>query len=125
MTTKKSLIILDELTIFDNYEFLSKDSTVVIAVDFRTHKKLEEKKISHELLDDYLQNEERKKLYDFILSKYSWFDNLSQKRNYEFKNINILSLMSPLEFHEFLLSILIPLSSIKHKVFIRGLSTFS
>ena len=114
MTTKKSLIILDELTIFDNYEFLSKDSTVVIAVDFRTHKKLEEKKISHELLDDYLQNEERKKLYDFILSKYSWFDNLSQKRNYEFNNINILSLMSPLEFHEFLLSILIKFSSIKN-----------
>ena len=40
LDNKKSLIILDELTIFDNYEFLSKDSTVVIAVDFRTHKKL-------------------------------------------------------------------------------------
>ena len=114
MTTKKSLVILDELTIFDNYEFLSKDSTIVIAVDFRTHKKLEEKKISHELLDNYLQNEERQKLYDFILSKYNWFDNLSQKRNYEFKNINILSLMSPLEFHEFLLSILIKFLSIKN-----------
>ena len=114
MTTKKSLIILDELTIFDNYEFLSKDSTIVIAVDFRTHKKLEEKKISHELLDNYLQNEERQKLYDFILSKYSWFDNLFQKKNYEFNNINILSLMSPLEFHEFLLSILIKFLSIKN-----------
>ena len=114
MTTKKSLIILDELTIFNNYEFLSKDSTVVIAVDFRTHKKLEEEKISHELLDDYLQNEERKKIYDFVLSKYRWFDNLSHKRNYEFNNINILSLMSPLEFHEFLLSILIKFSSIKN-----------
>ncbi len=114
MTIKKSLIILDEFTIFNNYEFLSKDSAVVIAVDFRTHRKLEEKKISHELLDDYLQNEERQKLYDFLLSKYSWFENLSQKQNYEFNNINILSLMSPLEFHEYLLSILIKFLSIKN-----------
>ncbi len=114
MTSKKSLVILDELTTFDNYEFLSKDNTIVIAVDFKTHTKLEEKKISHELLDDYLPNQERQKLYDFVLSKYNWFDNLSQKGNFEFNNVNILSLMSPLEFHEFLLSVLIKFSSIKN-----------
>ena len=114
MTTKRTLVILDKSIQLDDYESLLSDNNKIIVLDFETHKKLEKKNILHELLDDYLENNERQKLYDLTLSKYRWYDNLSKKINYEVDNINILSLMSPLEFHEFLLSILIKFSSIKN-----------
>ena len=90
------------------------ENTTFVAADYETHKKLADSNTKHELLDNYLQKKERLELYDFVLSKYTWYENLSRKSDFEFNNINILSLMSPLEFHEFILTVLIKLFSIKN-----------
>ena len=103
MIIKNSLIILDKSTQFDDFEILSSNNVKVIAIDYETHQKLEKKNISHDLLDDYLEKNQREKLYDYVLTKYTWYDKLSRKKDFEYNNINILSLMSPLELHEFLL----------------------
>ncbi len=114
MTIKNSLIILDKSTQFDDFQILSSNNVKVIAVDYETHQKLEKKNISHDLLDDYLEKNQREKLYDYVLTKYTWYDKLSRKKDFEYNNINILSLMSPLELHEFLLTVLIKFFSIKN-----------
>ena len=85
----------------------------IIAVDYETHTKLVNSNKKHELLDNYLEENERIDLYNFVLSKYDWYKNLSDNSKFEFNKINILSLMSPLEFHEYVLGVLIKLQSIK------------
>ena len=90
------------------------ENTTFVAADYETHKKLADSNTKHELLDNYLQKKERLELYDFVLSKYTWYENLSRKSDFEFNSINILSLMSSLEFHEFVLTVLIKLFSIKN-----------
>ena len=114
MKAKKSLIILDSSIQFDEFKKFSMENTTFVAADYETHKKLTDSNTKHELLDNYLQKKERLELYDFVLSKYTWYENLSRKSDFEFNNINILSLMSPLEFHEFILTVLIKLFSIKN-----------
>ena len=114
MTIKNSLIILDKSTQFDDFQILSSNNVKVIAVDYETHQKLEKKNISHDLFDDYLEKNQREKLYDYVLTKYTWYDKLSRKKDFEYNNINILSLMSPLELHEFLLTVMIKFFSIKN-----------
>jgi len=104
---KKSLVILDSSIQFDEFKKFSMENTTFVAADYETHKKLTDSNTKHELLDNYLQKKERLELYDFVLSKYTWYENLSRKSDFEFNNINILSLMSPLEFHEFILTVLI------------------
>ena len=116
MKAKKSLIILDSSIQFDEFKKFSMENTTFIAADYETHKKLADSNTKHELLDNYLQKKERIELYDFVLSKYTWYENLTRKSDFEFNNINILSLMSPLEFHEFVLTVLIKLSSIKNVI---------
>ena len=116
MKAKKSLIILDSSIQFDEFKKFSMENTTFIAADYETHKKLVDSNTKHELLDNYLQKKERIELYDFVLSKYTWYENLTRKSDFEFNNINILSLMSPLEFHEFVLTVLIKLSSIKNVI---------
>jgi len=114
LKAKKSLVILDSSIQFDEFKKFSMENTTFIAADYETHKKLADSNTKHELLDNYLQKKERVELYDFVLSKYTWYENLTRKSDFEFNNINILSLMSPLEFHEFILTVLIKLSSIKN-----------
>ena len=116
MKAKKSLVILDSSIQFDEFKKFSRENTTFVAADYETHKKLVDSNTKHELLDNYLQKNERLELYDFVLSKYTWYENLPRKSDFEFNNINILSLMSPLEFHEFILTILIKLSSIKNVI---------
>ena len=116
MKAKKSLVILDSSIQFDEFKKFSMENTTFIAADYETHKKLADSNTKHELLDNYLQKKERIELYDFVLSKYTWYENLTRKSDFEFNNINILSLMSPLEFHEFVLTVLIKLSSIKNVI---------
>ena len=114
MKEKKSLVILDSSIQFDEFKKFSMENTTFVAADYETHKKLVDSNTKHELLDNYLQKKERLELYDFVLSKYTWYENLSRKPDFEFNNINILSLMSSLEFHEFVLTVLIKLFSIKN-----------
>lgn len=114
MKAKKSLVILDSSIQFDEFKKFSMENTTFVAADYETHKKLADSNTKHELLDNYLQKKERLELYDFVLSKYTWYENLSRKPDFEFNNINILSLMSSLEFHEFVLTVLIKLFSIKN-----------
>ena len=114
MKAKKSLIILDSSIQFDEFKKFSMENTTFIAADYETHKKLVDSNTKHELLDNYLQKKERLELYDFVLSKYTWYENLRRKSDFEFNNISILSLMSSLEFHEFILTVLIKLFSIKN-----------
>ena len=114
MKAKKSLVILDSSIQFDEFKKFSMENTTFVAADYETHKKLTDSNTKHELLDNYLQKKERLELYDFVLSKYTWYENLSRKSDFEFNNINILSLMSSLEFHEFVLTVLIKLFSIKN-----------
>ena len=114
MKAKKSLVILDSSIQFDEFKKFSTENTTFVAADYETHKKLVDSNTKHELLDNYLQKKERLELYDFVLSKYTWYENLSRKSDFEFNNINILSLMSSLEFHEFVLTVLIKLFSIKN-----------
>ena len=116
MKAKKSLVILDSSIQFDEFKKFSTEDTTFVAADYETHKKLVDSNTKHELLDNYLQKNERLELYDFVLSKYTWYENLPRKSDFEFNNINILSLMSPLEFHEFILTVLIKLSSIKNVI---------
>ena len=114
MKAKKSLVILDSSIQFDEFKKFSIENTTFVAADYETHKKLVDSNTKHELLDNYLQKKERLELYDFVLSKYTWYENLSRKSDFEFNSINILSLMSSLEFHEFVLTVLIKLFSIKN-----------
>ncbi len=114
MKAKKSLVILDSSIQFDEFKKFPMENTTFVAADYETHKKLTDSNTKHELLDNYLQKKERLELYDFVLSKYTWYENLRRKSDFEFNNISILSLMSPLEFHEFILTVLIKLFSIKN-----------
>ena len=125
--SSKVLVLLDSTFQYSKAD-IKKDHAKIIAFDVPTHHNLSSLDISHSLSDDYLKRAEREELYDFIISMYNWYTNVPESKDLEFDGVNLLSLMSPLEFHEYFLSNLITFFSIKniieqekpHEIFLTG-----
>ena len=121
------LVLLDSTLSYSKISIKGND-TKIFAFDLPTHRDLENRGISHSLADDYLTKTEREELNDFVNSLYDWYDKIPESKNLEFDGINLLSIMSPFEFHEYLLSNLITFFSIKkiieqekpHEIFVTG-----
>ena len=121
------LVLLDSTFQYSKVS-IKRDDAKIIAFDLPTHHNLSNTDISHSLSDDYLKRTERKELYDFVISLYDWYNNTPESKSLEFDGVNLLSLMSPLEFHEYFLSNLITFFSIKniieqenpHEIFLTG-----
>ena len=125
--SSKVLVLLDSTFQYSKAD-IKKDHAKIIAFDVPTHHNLSSLDISHSLSDDYLKRAEREELYDFVISMYNWHTNVPESKDLEFDGVNLLSLMSPLEFHEYFLSNLITFFSIKniieqekpHEIFLTG-----
>jgi len=125
--SSKVLVLLDSTFQYSKAD-IKKDHAKIIAFDVPTHHNLSSLDISHSLSDDYLKRAEREELYDFVISMYNWYTNVPESKDLEFDGVNLLSLMSPLEFHEYFLSNLITFFSIKniieqekpHEIFLTG-----
>ena len=125
--SSKVLVLLDSTFQYSKAD-IKKDHAKIIAFDVPTHHNLSSLDISHSLSDDYLKRAEREELYDFVISMYNWYTNVPESKDLEFDGVNLLSLMSPLEFHEYFVSNLITFFSIKniieqekpHEIFLTG-----
>ena len=109
-----NVLVLVDSTFQYSKVSIKRDNAKIIAFDLPTHHNLSNLGISHSLSDDYLKRTEREELYDFIISIYNWHNNIPESKSLEFDGVNLLSLMSPLEFHEYFLSNLITFFSIKN-----------
>jgi hypothetical protein len=116
-SSSKILCIIDSTIEQIELEKLVKLEINIIAIDYKIHNRLNVLNVKHQNLDEFLDKNERLDLYDYTLKKYNWFENISNYKQFERnEEIEILRFMSPLEFHEFLLSNLIKLFSIKNLI---------
>ena len=107
------LVLLDSTFQYSKVS-IKRNDIKIIAFDLPTHYNLSNLGISHTLSDDYVKKTERGELYDFVISLYNWHNNIPESKSLEFDGVNLLSIMNPLEFHEYFLSNLITFFSIKN-----------
>ena len=101
-----NIILLDSI---DEFSTNSNNSKIIV-FDYLTHKNLHEKNISHSFYDEYLSDDEIKELFNFLNLQHTWNKNAP---NLVFENVNILQIVSPLEFHETFFPIIKKIYSIK------------
>jgi len=105
----KNIILLESIDELPKTEFFQNYSKVIV-FDYITHKKLNKKDIFHTFYDEYLSNNEINELFDFVKSCHTWNKNYSKL---EFEGVNILEIVSPLEFHETFFPLIKKIYSIK------------
>ena len=116
VTSLTKLVFLDSTVSTSELENFQNEKNIIISVDYLTHKKLEKLKIKNLVLDDFLNKEDRNHIYDFVVSKNNWYEDLRSNKEFLINDINILSLFGKLEFHELVLKNLIKFFSIKNLI---------
>jgi len=84
----------------------------VFSFNYRSHKALEEKNIKHEIAENYIDREERLKIFDKVASLHEWYKQNSFKE-FEINGINVLGLLDSNEFQSHIITELLNFLIIK------------
>lgn len=85
----------------------------VFSFDAEIYKKLLENGIESFIADDFLNQDDRKKLFDEVTSRYNWYEKNDFSQEFEFNGVNLFSITNPFEFHLIVLPELIKIFIIK------------
>ena len=114
----KNLYILQDI----NEEKLSKlkeENADFIAFDYVSHKILAKNKIKHNLIDDYINENDRKEIFQFCSTCLKQYER-SNESDLKFHNIDLVSIVDRNELHEFLMDLVPKIKALK-KIIDKGL----
>ena len=114
----KNLYILQDI----NEEKLSKlkeENADFIAFDYVSHKILAKNKIKHNLIDDYINENDRKEIFQFCSTCLKQYER-SDESDLKFHNIDLVSIVDRNELHEFLMDLVPKIKALK-KIIDKGL----
>ena len=80
------------------------DGSKFITFGINAHKTLERKGLTHEIADNYLNNDDRLKIFDSTVSYFEWYNKCNQiTKALELEGINLLTLLDTGELHRLLI----------------------
>ena len=109
----KNLYLLENI---DDSNLKKKIDTVnseIIAFDYSSHNILSAHQIEHRIVDEYLEEQDRKKFFGLAASLWEWYDILDNE-NFTFHNVNLLSIIDRNELQEFLMGLIPRIKAIKN-----------
>lgn len=71
----------------------------VFSFNFYTHKSLEKEKIEHKIAEEYLDVNERLRIFDLAVSYYNWYDTKKLSEQFTLEGINLLGILDTAELH--------------------------
>jgi len=91
---------------------ISKDSKI-FSFNIYAHKILEEKKIPHEIAENYLSKQDKINIFDLTIVNYTWYEKIPTN-NLHFNGINLLGMLDTAELHQLFIEKLSLFLIIKH-----------
>lgn len=100
---QETLVFIDSVTGFGSFNFESIKTAKIFSFNIHAHKFLEEKKIKHSIAENHLQNGDHEKIFDYAIGLWNWYDNSTLNKEFEFENLNLLSVADTSEFHQIII----------------------
>ena len=114
----KNLYILQDIN-EEKLSELKEENAVFIAFDYVSHKILAKNKIKHNLIDDYINENDRKEIFQFCSTCLKQYER-SNESDLKFHNIDLVSIVDRNELHEFLMDLVPKIKALK-KIIDKGL----
>ena len=114
----KNLYILQDIN-EEKLSELKEENAVFIAFDYISHKILAKNKIKHNLIDDYINENDRKEIFQFCSTCLKQYER-SDESDLKFHNIDLVSIIDRNELHEFLMDLVPKIKALK-KIIDKGL----
>ena len=97
------IIFVDSTEEFNSSNFNKLELPKIFSFNINTHNFLEKKKIVHNIGENYLKSNDREKIFDYSIKLWNWYDDDLLKKEFQFKNINFLSVADTSEFHQIII----------------------
>jgi len=107
----KNLYILQDIN-EEKLSELKEENAVFIAFDYISHKILSKNKIKHNLIDDYIDENDRKEIFQFCSGCLKQYER-SNESDLKFHNIDLVSIVDRNELHEFLMDLVPKIKALK------------
>ena len=114
----KNLYILQDIN-EEKLSELKEENADFIAFDYISHKILAKNKIKHNLIDDYINENDRKEIFQFCSTCLKQYER-SNESDLKFHNIDLVSIVDRNELHEFLMDLIPKIKALK-KIIDKGL----
>ena len=114
----KNLYILQDIN-EEKLSELKEENADFIAFDYISHKILAKNKIKHNLIDDYINENDRKEIFQFCSTCLKQYER-SDESDLKFHNIDLVSIVDRNELHEFLMDLIPKIKALK-KIIDKGL----
>ena len=100
---QETLTFIDSVMGFDSLNSEKLKSSKIFSFNIHAHKFLVEKNIEHNIAENYLEKGDREKIFDYTIKLWNWYDDDILKKEFEFENLNLLSIADTSEFHQILI----------------------
>lgn len=100
---QETLTFIDSVMGFDSFNSENLKSSKIFSFNIHAHKFLVEKNIEHDIAENYLEKGDREKIFDYAIKLWNWYDDDVLKKEFEFENLNLLSVADTSEFHQILI----------------------
>ena len=100
---QETLTFIDNVMEFGALNSEKLKSSKIFSFNIYAHKFLVEKNIEHDIAENYLEKGDREKIFDYAIKLWNWYDNDILKKEFEFENLNLLSIADTSEFHQILI----------------------
>ena len=107
----KNLYILQDIN-EEKLSELKEENADFIAFDYISHKILAKNKIKHNLIDDYINENDRKEIFQFCSTCLKQYEK-SDESDLKFHNIDLVSIIDRNELHEFLMDLVPKIKALK------------
>ena len=107
----KNLYILQDIN-EEKLSELKEENADFIAFDYISHKILAKNKIKHNLIDDYINENDRKEIFQFCSTCLKQYEK-SNESDLKFHNIDLVSIIDRNELHEFLMDLVPKIKALK------------
>ncbi len=97
------ITFVDSVEDFNAFNFEKLNSTKIFSFNIEGHKFLEKKKFKHHIAENYLEKEDKNKIFDYAISLWNWYDNDVLNKEFDFEGINLLSVADTSEFHQIII----------------------
>lgn len=105
MSFSDTIILFDSSSDIEDLKKIRKNDALIITFDYESHKQLLQNKISHEISDNYLSEDDFKKIFKQSFDFSRWYEESIPSNFLEYENINLGKLFY-IEFHHFLIPFL-------------------
>jgi len=107
----KSLYILQDID-GKKLSELKEENADFVAFDYISHRILDQNKIKHSLIDDYIDRNDRKEIFQFCSSCLKQYEKYDES-DFKFHNIDLISIIDRNELHEFLMDLVPKIKAFK------------